>query len=58
MNVILDNNYGIDEDELRKAAAFMKSENEEAHERKIKDMIQDGDYKSPWERKMQQLQQV
>ena len=29
----------------------MKSENEEEHKRKIKDMITDDDYKSPWENK-------
>ena len=29
----------------------MKSEYEEEHERNIKDMIQDDDYKSPWENK-------
>ena len=29
----------------------MKSENEEEHERNIKDMILDDDYKSPWENK-------
>ena len=29
----------------------MKSEYEEEHERDIKDMIQDDDYKSPWKNK-------
>ena len=29
----------------------MKSEYEEDHERTIKDIIQDDDYKSPWENK-------
>ena len=29
----------------------MKSEDEKEHERNIKDMIQDDDYKSPWENK-------
>ena len=29
----------------------MKSEHEEDHERNIKDMILDDDYKSPWENK-------
>ena len=29
----------------------MKSENEEEHEHNIKDMIQDDDYKFPWENK-------
>ena len=37
----------IDKDELRKAVAYMKSENEEEHERNIKDWILDDDYKSP-----------
>ena len=40
---IVENNDGIDEDELRKAVTYMKSENEEEHERNIKDMIQDDD---------------
>ena len=48
---IVDKNDGIDEDELRKAVAYTKSENEEEHERNIKYMIQDDDYKSPWENK-------
>ena len=48
---IVEKNDGIDEDELRKAVAYMKSEDEEEHERNIKDMIQDDDYKSPWENK-------
>ena len=50
-DVILDKNYGIDEDEVRKAVNYMKSEYEEEHERNIKYMIQDDDYKSPWENK-------
>ena len=29
----------------------MKSEYEEEHERDIKDMVQDDDYKSPWKNK-------
>ena len=45
---VVEKNVGIDEDELCKAVAYMKSENEEEHERIIKDMIQDDDYKSPW----------
>ena len=45
---ILDNNYGIDKDGIRKAVDYIKSEYEEEHERDIKDMIQDDDYKSPW----------
>ena len=48
---IVDKNDVIDEDELHKAVAYTKSENEEDHERNIKDMIQDDDYKSPWENK-------
>ena len=51
MNVILDKNYGIEKDEIRKAVDHMKSEYEEEHERDIKDMIQDDDYKSPWKNK-------
>ena len=47
-NVILDKNYGIDEDEIFKAVDYMKYEYEEEYERDIKDMIQDDDYKSPW----------
>ena len=43
-----ENNGGIDKYELRKAVAYMKSENEEEHECNIKNMIQDDDYKSPW----------
>ena len=45
---IVDKNNRIDEDEICKAVDYMKSEYEEEHERTIKDMIQDGDYKSPW----------
>ena len=45
---IVDKNDGIEKDELRKAVAYMKSENEEEHGRNIKNMIQDDDYKSPW----------
>ena len=48
---IVEKNDGIDKEELRKAVAYMKSENEEEHERNIKDMIQDDDYKLPWENK-------
>ena len=51
MNVILDKSYGIDEDEIRRAVNHMKSEYEEEHECDIKDMVQDDDYKSPWENK-------
>ena len=45
---IVEKNDVIDEDELCKAVAYMKSENEEEHELNIKDMIQNNDYKSPW----------
>ena len=51
MNVILDKNYGIDKDEIRNAVDYMKSEYEEEHERDIKKMIRDDDYKSPWKNK-------
>ena len=57
-DVILDKNYGIEEDKICKAVDYMKSEYEEEHERDIKDMIQDDGYKSPWKINMQQLQQV
>ena len=45
---IIEKNDGIDKEELRKAVAHIKSENEEEHERNIKDMIPDDDYKLPW----------
>ena len=48
---VVENNDGIDEDELRKPVTYMKSENEEEHEHSIKDTIQDDDYKSPWKNK-------
>ena len=48
---IIDKHDVIDEDEVRKAVNYMKSEYEEEHERNIKDMIQDDNYKSPWENK-------
>ena len=51
VNVILDKNYGIDKDEIFKAVDNMKSEYEEEHERDIKNLIQDDDYKSPWKNK-------
>ena len=50
MNVILDKNYGINEDEIHSAVDHMKSEYEEEHERDIKNMVQDDDYKSPWKK--------
>ena len=48
---VVEKNDGIDKDELRKAVAYIKYENEEEHERNIKDMIQNDDYKSPWKNK-------
>ena len=51
VNFILEKNYGIAEDEIHKAAEYMKSEYEEEHECDIKNMIQDDDYKSPWKNK-------
>ena len=48
MNVILDKNYGINKDEICRAVDHIKPEYEEEHERDIKDIIQDDDYKSPW----------
>ena len=45
---MIEKNDGIDKHELRKAVANMKSENEEEHERNIKNIIQDDDYKLPW----------
>ena len=46
--VIINKNYGINEDDIRKAVDHMKYEYEEEHERDIKDMVQDDDYKPPW----------
>ena len=51
VNVILDKNYVIDKDEIRKAVDHMKSEYTEEHEHDIKNMVQDDDYKSPWKNK-------
>ena len=48
---IVEKNDGIDEDEVRKAVAYMKSENEEEHEHNIENMIKEDDYKSPWKEK-------
>ena len=48
---VVEKDDGIYEDELRKAVVYMKYENEEEHERNIKYMIQDDDYKSPWKNK-------
>ena len=47
----------IDKEELRKAIAHVKSEDEAEYERKIDNVTQVDDYKSPWKKKMQQLQQ-
>ena len=49
---IVEKNDGIDKEELRKAVAHMKAENEEEHKRNIKDMGRPGKIK------MQQLKQV
>ena len=49
---ILENNDEIDKIELRKVVdAHVKANEEAEHERKIKYMIQDDDYKSPWKNK-------
>ena len=54
---IVEKNDGIDKEELRKAVAHVKSNDEAENERNIENMIQDDDYKSPWKIKMQQLKQ-
>ena len=41
----------IDKEELRKAIAHVKSEDEAEHERNIDNMTQEDDYKSPWKNK-------
>ena len=41
----------IDKEELCKAIAIVISEDEAGHERKIDNMIQEDDYKSPWKNK-------
>ena len=41
----------IDKEELCKAIAHVKSEDEAEHERNIDNMIQEDDYKSPWKNK-------
>ena len=48
---IVEKNNIIDKEELRKAVAYMKSENEEEYETNIKDIFPYDDYKSPWENK-------
>ena len=49
---IEENNVGtIDKEELCKAIALLKSEDEAGHERKIDNMTQEDDYKSPWKNK-------
>ena len=45
---IKENDVGMDKYEIRKAISHVKSEDEKEHERNIKNMIQDDDYKSPW----------
>ena len=51
VNFILDKNYVINEDEIRREVDHMKSEYEEERERDLKNMVQDDDYKSPWKNK-------
>ena len=47
-----ENNVGtIDKEELRKAIAHVKSEDEAEHERNIDNIIQEDDSKSPWKNK-------
>ena len=41
----------IDKEELRKAIAHVRSEDEAEHERNIDNMTQVDDYKSPWKNK-------
>ena len=41
----------IDKEELRKAIAHVKYEDEGEHEHNIDNMIQEDDYKSPWKKK-------
>ena len=48
---ILEKNGGIDKIEFRKAVAHVKANDEEEHERNIKDMIQYDEYKSPCKNK-------
>ena len=36
---VVEKNDGIDENELRKAVTYMRSENEEEHERNIENMV-------------------
>ena len=48
-NQIKEKNFGMDEDEIRKAISHVKFEYEAEHERNIEYMAQDDDdYKSPW----------
>ena len=44
-------NETMNDEELHKAIIVLKSEKEADHERNIKNMIQDDDYKSPWKDK-------
>ena len=50
-NNIEEKNVGMDKEELLKAIAHVKSEDEEVHERNIENMIQEDYYKSPWKNK-------
>ena len=51
-NKIIEANVGsdgtINDEELHKAITILKSEQEAGHERKINNMTQEDDYKSPW----------
>ena len=44
---IEEKNVRMDKEEFRKAIVYVKSEDEEEHERNIENMIHDDDYKSP-----------
>ena len=48
---VLENNDVIDKIKLRKEVNNVKDNYEAEHERNIKDMIQDDEYKSPWKNK-------
>ena len=48
---VKEKNVGMDKDEICKAISYVKSEDEEEHERYIENMVQDDDYKSPWRNK-------
>ena len=54
-NNIIKTNVGsevtINDEELCKEITILKSEKEAGHERKIDNMTQEDDYKSPWKEK-------